>query len=34
MTSEYQGAFVGLAVDVVLFLPVIVVNFQSWIDPF
>jgi len=34
MTSAYQQLFVGLAAAIVLIYLLIVVNFQSWIDPF
>jgi multidrug efflux pump subunit AcrB len=34
MTSAYQQLFVGLAFAAVLIYLVIVVNFQSWLDPF
>jgi multidrug efflux pump subunit AcrB len=34
MTSAYQELFVGLALAVVLIYLLIVVNFQSWLDPF
>jgi multidrug efflux pump subunit AcrB len=34
MTSAYHELFVGLAFAVVLIYLLIVVNFQSWIDPF
>jgi multidrug efflux pump subunit AcrB len=34
MTSAYQQLFLGLAVAVVLIYFLIVVNFQSWLDPF
>src|ERR1700709_1707823 len=34
MTSAYQQLFVGLAMAVVLIYLLIVVNFQSWLDPF
>src|SRR5712672_1193557 len=34
MTSAYQQLFVGLAFAIVLIYLLIVVNFQSWIDPF
>jgi multidrug efflux pump subunit AcrB len=34
MTSAYQQLFVGLAFAVVLIYLLIVVNFQSWLDPF
>jgi multidrug efflux pump subunit AcrB len=34
MTSAYQQLFVGLAFAVVLIYLVMVVNFQSWLDPF
>jgi multidrug efflux pump subunit AcrB len=34
MTSAYQQLFVGLALAVVLIYLLIVVNFQSWLDPF
>ena len=34
MTSAYQQLFVGLAVAIVLIYLLIVVNFQSWLDPF
>jgi multidrug efflux pump subunit AcrB len=33
MTSAYQQLFVGLAAAIVLIYLLIVVNFQSWIDP-
>jgi multidrug efflux pump subunit AcrB len=33
MTSAYQQLFVGLALAVVLIYLLIVVNFQSWLDP-
>ena len=33
MTSAYQQLFVGLAFAVVLIYLLIVVNFQSWLDP-
>jgi multidrug efflux pump subunit AcrB len=34
MTSAYQQLFVGLAFALVLIYLLIVVNFQSWLDPF
>ncbi|HEU0081514.1 MAG TPA: efflux RND transporter permease subunit [Bradyrhizobium sp.] len=34
MTSAYQQLFVGLAAAIVLIYLLIVVNFQSWVDPF
>src|SRR6266850_2484106 len=34
MTSAYQPLFVGLAAAIVLIYLLIVINFQSWIDPF
>jgi multidrug efflux pump subunit AcrB len=34
MTSAYQQLFVGLALAIVLIYLLIVVNFQSWLDPF
>ncbi|HEV7578852.1 MAG TPA: efflux RND transporter permease subunit, partial [Mycobacterium sp.] len=34
MTSAYQQLFVGLAFAVVLIYLLIVINFQSWLDPF
>src|ERR1700704_2088765 len=34
MTSAYQQLFVGLAFAIVLIYLLIVVNFQSWLDPF
>jgi multidrug efflux pump subunit AcrB len=34
MTSAYQQLYVGLAFAVVLIYLLIVVNFQSWLDPF
>jgi multidrug efflux pump subunit AcrB len=34
MTSAYQQLFVGLAAAIVLIYLLIVINFQSWIDPF
>ncbi len=34
MTSAYQQLFVGLALALVLIYLLIVVNFQSWLDPF
>jgi multidrug efflux pump subunit AcrB len=34
MTSAYQQLFVGIAAAIVLIYLLIVVNFQSWIDPF
>ncbi len=34
MTSAYQQLFVGLAFAIVLIYLLIVVNFQSWVDPF
>ncbi len=34
MTAAYQQLFVGLALAVVLIYLLIVVNFQSWLDPF
>ena len=34
MTSAYQQLFIGLAFAVVLIYLLIVVNFQSWLDPF
>jgi hypothetical protein len=34
MTSAYQQPFIGLALALVLIYPLIVVNFQSWLDPF
>ncbi|MDB5393779.1 MAG: transporter [Rhodospirillales bacterium] len=34
MTSAYQQLFVGLALSIVLIYMLIVVNFQSWLDPF
>jgi len=33
MTSAYQQLFVGLALAFVLIYLLIVVNFQSWLDP-
>lgn len=33
MQSSYQGLFVGLAVAILLVYLLIVVNFQSWLDP-
>jgi multidrug efflux pump subunit AcrB len=33
MTSAYQQLFVGLAAAIVLIYLLIVINFQSWIDP-
>ncbi len=34
MTSAYQQLFIGLAFSIVLIYLLIVVNFQSWLDPF
>ena len=34
MTSSYQQLFVGLAAAIILIYLLIVVNFQSWVDPF
>jgi multidrug efflux pump subunit AcrB len=34
MTAAYQQLLIGLALSVVLVFLVIVVNFQSWLDPF
>ena len=34
MTDAYQQLFVGLALSIVLIYLLIVVNFQSWLDPF
>ena len=34
MTTAYQQLFVGLALAIVLIYLLIVVNFQSWLDPF
>jgi multidrug efflux pump subunit AcrB len=34
MTSAYQQLFIGLALALVLIYLLIVVNFQSWLDPF
>jgi len=34
MTSAYQQLFVGLGLAIVLIYLLIVVNFQSWLDPF
>ncbi len=34
MTSAYQQLFVGIALAIVLIYLLIVVNFQSWLDPF
>ena len=34
MTYAYQQLFVGIALAIVLIYMVIVVNFQSWLDPF
>jgi multidrug efflux pump subunit AcrB len=34
MTSAYQQLFVGLAAAIVLIYLLIVINFQSWADPF
>src|SRR6202043_59209 len=34
MTSAYQQLYVGLAAAIVLIYLLIVVNFQSWVDPF
>jgi multidrug efflux pump subunit AcrB len=34
MTSAYQQLFVGLAFAIVLIYLLIVINFQSWLDPF
>ena len=34
MTSAYTQLFVGLALSIVLIYLLIVVNFQSWLDPF
>jgi multidrug efflux pump subunit AcrB len=34
MTSAYQQLYVGLAFALVLINLLIVVNFQSWVDPF
>jgi multidrug efflux pump subunit AcrB len=34
MTSAYQQLFAGLALAIVLIYLLIVVNFQSWLDPF
>jgi multidrug efflux pump subunit AcrB len=34
MTSAYEQLFIGIALAVVLIYLLIVVNFQSWVDPF
>jgi multidrug efflux pump subunit AcrB len=34
MRSSYQGLIVGLGFAIVLVYLLIVVNFQSWLDPF
>ena len=34
MTSAYQQLLIGLAFSIVLIYLLIVVNFQSWLDPF
>jgi multidrug efflux pump subunit AcrB len=34
MTSAYQQLFIGLALALVLIYLLIVINFQSWLDPF
>ena len=34
MASAYQQLFIGLAFSIVLIYLLIVVNFQSWLDPF
>jgi multidrug efflux pump subunit AcrB len=34
MTSAYQQLYVGLAAAIVLIYLLIVINFQSWVDPF
>jgi multidrug efflux pump subunit AcrB len=34
MTNAYQQLFLGLALSIVLIYLLIVVNFQSWLDPF
>jgi multidrug efflux pump subunit AcrB len=34
MTSAYRQLFVGLAAAIVLIYLLIVINFQSWVDPF
>src|SRR6266851_4020556 len=34
MQSSYQGLLIGLAMSIVLVYLLIVVNFQSWLDPF
>jgi multidrug efflux pump subunit AcrB len=34
MTAAYRQLFIGLAMSIVLIYLLIVVNFQSWIDPF
>jgi multidrug efflux pump subunit AcrB len=34
MTSAYQQLFVGLAAAIMLIYLLIVINFQSWVDPF
>src|SRR3954447_21664779 len=34
MTSAYQQLYIGLAFAIVLIYLLIVVNFQSWLDPF
>ena len=34
MTYAYQQLFVGIALAIVLIYLLIVVNFQSWLDPF
>src|SRR6202007_1643765 len=34
ITTSYQGLLVGLAAAIVLVYLLIVVNFQSWLDPF
>ena len=34
MASAYRQLFIGLAMSIVLIYLLIVVNFQSWIDPF
>ena len=34
MTAAYEQLFIGLALAIVLIYLLIVVNFQSWLDPF
>jgi multidrug efflux pump subunit AcrB len=34
MQSSYQGLLIGLAMSIVLVYLLIVINFQSWLDPF